>query len=114
MHVPILCLLLASALPLSALAQPAPATLAPLSWLAGCWQSELDEPGSGEQWMAPAGGVRWVTRSADHQPHVLRVQCCAVCDRHRQPAQGIWLDADAATSRPAAACLRFHSTKCYK
>lgn len=31
--------------------------LAPLSWLAGCWQSELDEPGSGEQWMAPAGGV---------------------------------------------------------
>ena len=26
------------------------------SWLAGCWQSTLDEPGSGEQWMAPAGG----------------------------------------------------------
>lgn len=36
---------------------PAPAALAMLSWLAGCWQSELDEPGSGEQWMAPAGGV---------------------------------------------------------
>jgi dynein heavy chain len=29
---------------------------ATLAWLAGCWQSELDEPGSGEQWMAPAGG----------------------------------------------------------
>ena len=35
--------------------QPAP-TLSTLAWLAGCWQSELDEPGSGEQWMAPAGG----------------------------------------------------------
>jgi hypothetical protein len=42
-------------LPASAAAQPAP-TLATLAWLAGCWQSELDEPGSGEQWMAPAGG----------------------------------------------------------
>jgi Domain of unknown function (DUF6265) len=42
-------------LPASATAQPAP-TLATLAWLAGCWQSELDEPGSGEQWMAPAGG----------------------------------------------------------
>jgi hypothetical protein len=31
-------------------------TLATLAWLAGCWQSALDEPGSGEQWMAPAGG----------------------------------------------------------
>ena len=41
--------------PALAAAQPAP-TLATLSWLAGCWQSELDEPGSGEQWMPPAGG----------------------------------------------------------
>ena len=31
-------------------------TLLPLHWLAGCWHSELDEPGSGEQWMAAAGG----------------------------------------------------------
>lgn len=52
---PVLCLLLASTLWSSAAAQPAP--LNTLSWLAGCWQSELDEPGSGEQWMAPAGGV---------------------------------------------------------
>lgn len=28
-----------------------------LYWLAGCWRSEIDEPGSGEQWMAPAGGT---------------------------------------------------------
>ena len=46
----LLCPLL---LPAGASAQP---TLATLGWLAGCWQSELDEPGSGEQWMAPAGG----------------------------------------------------------
>lgn len=32
-------------------------TLQSLQWLAGCWASELDEPGSGEQWMAPAGGT---------------------------------------------------------
>lgn len=32
-------------------------TLQPLHWLAGCWHSELDEPGSGEQWMAAAGGT---------------------------------------------------------
>jgi hypothetical protein len=34
---------------------PGPALQA-LHWLAGCWHSEVDEPGSGEQWMAPAGG----------------------------------------------------------
>ncbi len=39
----------------AAAGQPAP-SLSTLAWLAGCWQSELDEPGSGEQWMAPAGG----------------------------------------------------------
>ena len=48
----LLCPLL---LPAHAVAQPVP-TLATLGWLAGCWQSTLDEPGSGEQWMAPAGG----------------------------------------------------------
>jgi Domain of unknown function (DUF6265) len=26
-----------------------------LAWLAGCWKSESAEPGSGEQWMPPAG-----------------------------------------------------------
>ena len=28
-----------------------------LAWLAGCWRSETAEPGSGEQWMLPAGGT---------------------------------------------------------
>jgi hypothetical protein len=28
-----------------------------LTWLAGCWASEGGEPGSGEQWMPPAGGT---------------------------------------------------------
>jgi len=27
-----------------------------LHWLAGCWAAVGGEPGSGEQWMAPAGG----------------------------------------------------------
>jgi len=30
---------------------------AALAWLAGCWASEGGEPGSGEQWMSPAGGT---------------------------------------------------------
>jgi len=30
---------------------------AALAWLAGCWASEGGEPGSGEQWMPPAGGT---------------------------------------------------------
>jgi hypothetical protein len=28
-----------------------------LAWLAGCWASLDGEPGSGEQWTAPAGGT---------------------------------------------------------
>lgn len=28
-----------------------------LAWLAGCWASVGNEAGSGEQWMAPAGGT---------------------------------------------------------
>lgn len=31
--------------------------VAALAWLAGCWASLDGEPGSGEQWMAPAGGT---------------------------------------------------------
>ena len=27
-----------------------------LAWLGGCWASTTGEPGSGEQWLAPAGG----------------------------------------------------------
>jgi Domain of unknown function (DUF6265) len=29
----------------------------PMAWLAGCWQQTGSEPGSNEQWMAPAGGL---------------------------------------------------------
>jgi hypothetical protein len=38
-------------------AQPAQAVLQSLAWLAGCWQSDDGEPGSGEQWMPPAAGT---------------------------------------------------------
>lgn len=43
----------ASAVP----AAPRALTLAPLQWLAGCWASEIDEPGSGEVWLPAAGGT---------------------------------------------------------
>jgi hypothetical protein len=39
----------------SAAQRDAPA--AALAWLTGCWASEGGESGSGEQWMAPAGGT---------------------------------------------------------
>lgn len=29
--------------------------IATLQWMTGCWASAVDESGSGEQWMAPAG-----------------------------------------------------------
>jgi hypothetical protein len=32
-------------------------TTTQLGWLAGCWQAVGGEPGSGDQWMAPAGGL---------------------------------------------------------
>jgi hypothetical protein len=32
-------------------------TVDQVAWLAGCWASERGEAGSGEQWMAPAGGT---------------------------------------------------------
>ena len=48
----------AASAPLAAATASVPSfTLQPLHWLAGCWQSELDEPGSGEQWMPAAGGT---------------------------------------------------------
>lgn len=33
-----------------------PSRVDQLGWLAGCWAAVGGEPGSGEQWMAPAGG----------------------------------------------------------
>jgi hypothetical protein len=51
----------APAVALLALALGTPAgaatTVAQLDWLAGCWAFANAEPGSGEQWMAPAGGL---------------------------------------------------------
>jgi len=31
--------------------------LDPLKWLAGCWQEEAAEPGTGEHWTTSAGGI---------------------------------------------------------
>jgi Domain of unknown function (DUF6265) len=49
----------ATAIGLAALHAAAPAQaveLSRLQWLAGCWASATGEAGSGEVWMAPAGG----------------------------------------------------------
>jgi Domain of unknown function (DUF6265) len=32
-------------------------SVAGMSWMSGCWNYVDGEPGSGEQWMAPAGGT---------------------------------------------------------
>jgi len=34
-----------------------PATIDDIAWLSGCWVSENQEAGSGENWMLPAGGT---------------------------------------------------------
>lgn len=49
-------LLSAALLPGPAVAQGAD-PLAAAAWLAGCWAAEGKETGSGEHWMAPAGGT---------------------------------------------------------
>lgn len=50
--------LLASVLAATAVAAPAaPGAAALPAFLAGCWQADGGPPGSGEQWMAPAGGL---------------------------------------------------------
>jgi len=46
-------ILLAAARPAAA----APEGVDRLAWLAGCWRAEGAEAGSGEQWLAPAGGT---------------------------------------------------------
>jgi Domain of unknown function (DUF6265) len=67
----------AAALPHGAQAQEHPTST--LSWLAGCWASEGGEPGSGEQWMAPAGGTllgvgRTVRRGATIEHEFLQIR----------------------------------------
>jgi hypothetical protein len=47
----------ALALLLAGHAQAADAALDRAAWLAGCWRADNAEPGSGEQWLAPAGGT---------------------------------------------------------
>jgi len=47
------CVIAAAVLPVVAL----PATIDDLAWLSGCWAAADQEPGSGEQWMPPAGGT---------------------------------------------------------
>jgi hypothetical protein len=36
---------------------PPPETVDKLAWLAGCWNVDGAEPGSGEQWSTAAGGT---------------------------------------------------------
>jgi hypothetical protein len=50
----VVCLLVLTAF---ASARADDTSLARLGWLAGCWSSESGEAGSGEYWMAPAGGT---------------------------------------------------------
>ncbi|PLY41511.1 hypothetical protein CSZ94_15305 [Janthinobacterium sp. ROICE36] len=38
-------------------AAPPPETVDKLAWLAGCWNVDGAEPGSGEQWSTAAGGT---------------------------------------------------------
>lgn len=50
---------LAAALALLSTGTPAAAddTLDRAAWLAGCWRADNAEPGTGEQWLPPAGGT---------------------------------------------------------
>jgi hypothetical protein len=52
----VVCAVLAAGAAQAAEADPE-AQLAQLGWLHGCWAAEGGEPGSLEQWMAPAGGT---------------------------------------------------------
>ena len=56
-----------------------PARVDQLGWLAGCWAAVGGEPGSGEQWMAPAGGTmfgvgRTVRRGATREHEFMQVR----------------------------------------
>lgn len=54
------CLIATAIMPMGAL----PATVDDLGWLSGCWAAVNQEPGSGEQWMPPAGSTMFgVSRS---------------------------------------------------
>jgi hypothetical protein len=50
-------LLISLSVSLSVDAMAAEHTVDSLAWLAGCWQPEQGDPGSGEHWLPPAGGT---------------------------------------------------------
>jgi hypothetical protein len=56
-RVPMVRALIVSSALISIDAAAADADVASLAWLAGCWQSEQGEAGSGEHWLPPAGGT---------------------------------------------------------
>jgi hypothetical protein len=74
-------------------AMAAEGELARVAWLAGCWQADGGEPGSTEQWMAPAGGAmlgmsRTLRRGrmATHEFMQIREASGGGIEFHAQPA----------------------------
>ena len=74
-------------------AMAAEGELARVAWLAGCWQADGGEPGSTEQWMAPAGGAmlgmsRTVRRGrmVTHEFMQIREAAGGGIEFHAQPA----------------------------
>lgn len=60
-------------------ATPAPDLVAPLAWLAGCWELRTATRVTREQWMAPAGGLmlglsRTVVRGVAREFEYLRIE----------------------------------------
>jgi hypothetical protein len=51
------CVIAIVALGATATAAAIEGDLARMAWLAGCWSADNAEPGSGEQWTAPAGAT---------------------------------------------------------
>jgi hypothetical protein len=77
LHIAAMATALAAAMLQAAQAQEHPTSM--LSWLAGCWAAEGGEPGSGEHWMAPAGGTllgvgRTVKRGATVEYEFLQIR----------------------------------------
>jgi hypothetical protein len=90
-----------------------PAGVEQLGWLAGCWAAVGGEPGSGEQWMAPAGGTmfgigRTVRRGAtrEHEFMQLRDTAEGLVFIARPSGQA---EATFAVERLAARSVSFHN-----
>lgn len=73
----------------NASAQAISPSVTSLEWLAGCWAIEGGEPGSGEQWMAPAGGamlgvgrtVRRGTTVAHEFMQIREIELCTLASK---------------------------------